>query len=135
MFWGVLAIIFLQRYDIMHKMILTRPSIFHQKATTEEISLKDLFYCYTIHASSVIDYLYVGCLHHNFDEKCLDALSSFYAWYRYIDIYSIVIPIRVNGHRNMLELDIKMFVRVNMIYENLLNVIYDSRTIEALWGY
>ena len=37
--------------------------------------------------------------------------------------------------RNMLDLDIKMFVRVNMIYENLLNVIYDSRTIEVLWGY
>ena len=35
----------------------------------------------------------------------------------------------------MLDLDIKMFVRVNMIYENLLNVIYDSRTIEVLWGY
>ena len=42
---------------------------------------------------------------------------------------------RVKGHRNMLDLDIKMFVRVNMIYENLLNVIYDSRTIEVLWGY
>ena len=39
------------------------------------------------------------------------------------------------GHRNMLDSDIKLFVRVNMIYENLLNVIYDSRTIEALWGY
>ena len=37
--------------------------------------------------------------------------------------------------RNMLDSDIKLFVRVNMIYENLLNVIYDSRTIEALWGY
>ena len=35
----------------------------------------------------------------------------------------------------MLDSDIKLFVRVNMIYENLLNVIYDSRTIEALWGY
>ena len=35
----------------------------------------------------------------------------------------------------MLDLDIKMFVRVNMIYENLLNKIYDSRTIEVLWGY
>ena len=42
---------------------------------------------------------------------------------------------RVKGHRNMLDLDIKMFVRVNMIYENLLNVIYDSRAIELLWGY
>ena len=37
--------------------------------------------------------------------------------------------------RNMLDSDIKLFVRVNMIYENLLNVIYDSRTIEVLWGY
>ena len=39
------------------------------------------------------------------------------------------------GHKNMLDSDIKLFVRVNMIYENLLNVIYDSGTIEALWGY
>ena len=37
--------------------------------------------------------------------------------------------------KNMLDSDIKLFVRVNMIYENLLNVIYDSRTIEVLWGY
>ena len=37
--------------------------------------------------------------------------------------------------RDMLDSDIKLFVRVNMFYENLLNVIYDSRIIEALWGY
>ena len=43
--------------------------------------------------------------------------------------------LRVKGHRNMLDLDIKIFVRVNMIHENLLNVIYDTRTIEVLWGY
>ena len=57
--------------------------------------------------------------------------------------FLVVKPINVQGskefsikdHRNMLDLDIKMFVRANMIYENLLNVIYDSRTIEVLWGY
>ena len=96
----------------MHKMILTRPSIFHQKATTE-ISLKDLFYCYTIHASSVIDYLYVGCLHHNFTyHKHMSGSLPFFCsgetnkrtWLK-----------KDFRFRNMLDLDIKMFISVNMI--------------------